>query len=1148
MRRLAMDKALMKRHYTVVVVGSGYGGGIAASRMARAKQSVCVLERGQELIPGEYPKTSLQALRETQVDLPQEHIGSRTSLYDFRVNRDISVMIGCGLGGTSLVNANVSLRADSRIFLDPVWPEAIRNEASVIANGSEQAPLLAKGYELAEEMLKPNPYPDSFPKLPKLAALEQSAKHMKSKFYRLPINVTFEEKVNHVGVTQHACSLCGDCATGCNHGSKNTVLMNYLPDARNHGAEIFTEVEVRYLSRNPDGTWTINYRLASPGRDKFEAAEGFLTADIVVLAAGTLGSTEILLRSRQKGLKMSRLLGKKFTGNGDLLGFGYNNDVLIEGIGFGAQSEKGRAPVGPCITGVIDLRDNPDVLQGMVIEDGAIPGAIGAAVPQALAAAALSESEVAATVPATGNAGNRLISAMRRELESLMLGPHHGATRNTQTYLLMTHDDGNGEMFLKDDRLRIEWFGVSEQPIFEAANSKLAEATQVLGGKYLRDPMCNRFLNQRLITVHPLGGCPMADDVHHGVVNHKSQVFDPDTESGVHEGLYVCDGAVIPRSLGVNPLLTISALAERSCALIAADRHWTIDYTLPSIAPQPPVEGTIGIEFTEKMTGHFSLHERDEFQRGADLGKTEESGIQFVFTIGTNDLHSLISRPEHTAGISGIVKAPALSPKSLNVSEGSFNLFIKNVDDVETRNMSYRARLTSEEGREFLFEGFKVIRDDGILNIWRDTTTLKITIRDASDPEHPILGKGIMVIEPADLRRQLSTLRVTNAESTDVRLKALAQFGRFFSSTLFQTYGGIFAPQEMLDTIARPREMRALRVSAPRVHFFETPDKVQLRLTRYQGGSKGPVLLSPGLGVSSRIFSLDTIDTNLLEYLFVNGYDVWLLDHRGSIDLPPVALDFSADEVALYDYPAAVETMREVTEASSVQVVAHCYGAVTFVMSMLNGLRGIRSAVCSQLGAHFVTPKNMRTKAGLHLPELLEKLHIRNLAVDVKAEHHWHEKLYSKALQLGALSETCHSDTCRRINFMYGPSFRHTQLNDATHDALHEIFGIAGLKSLDHWGLMARLGHVVDAHGHDKYRPNFKTLSIPICLIHGAANDCYLPLGTQLTYDTLCATNGSDLYSRYLIPGYGHNDCIIGKHAAVDVYPLILGHLERTAI
>ena len=195
----------------MVIVGSGYGGSIAASRLARAGQQVCLLERGKEFQPGEYPDTLAEASGQMQTDLPAHHIGSHTGLFDLRVNDDINVFLGCGLGGTSLINANVALRAEPRVFDDPRWPQAIRDDLPT---------LIEEGYGHAEEMLKPRPYPQDFPLFRKLQALEKSSVHLHEKFYRPPINVTFEDGVNHAGVYQQACTLCGDCCSGCNFGSK----------------------------------------------------------------------------------------------------------------------------------------------------------------------------------------------------------------------------------------------------------------------------------------------------------------------------------------------------------------------------------------------------------------------------------------------------------------------------------------------------------------------------------------------------------------------------------------------------------------------------------------------------------------------------------------------------------------------------------------------------------------------------------------------------------------------------------------------------------------------------------------------------------------------------------------------------------------
>src|SRR6185436_8418720 len=145
------------------------------------------------------------------------------------------------------------------------------------------------------------------------------------------------------------------CVTGCNHGAKNTLIMNYLPDAKNHGAEIFTEMDVRYLERDGD-RWVVHVQALDAGREKFDAPTMFVRADVVVVGGGSLGSTEILLRSKARGLPTSDRLGQGFTGNGDVLGFAFNTKQPINAIGFGHHDPEGRAPVGPCITSVIDIR------------------------------------------------------------------------------------------------------------------------------------------------------------------------------------------------------------------------------------------------------------------------------------------------------------------------------------------------------------------------------------------------------------------------------------------------------------------------------------------------------------------------------------------------------------------------------------------------------------------------------------------------------------------------------------------------------------------------------------------------------------------------------------------------------------------------
>lgn len=1135
MPRLSSPIESLKSHYTVVVVGSGYGGGIAASRLSRAGQQVCLLERGREIIPGEYPATEVEALEEVQFNTPDGRLGSRLGMFDFHVNDCINAVVGCGLGGTSLINANVALRAVPGVWDDPRWP------VEVIADLPTR---VEAGYRAAEAMLRPTPYPDSYPPIAKLEALRASAESIGDgkNFYPPPINVTFKDGDSPAGVPQKACINCGDCVSGCNHWAKNTTLMNYLPDAWNHGAEIFTEVSVRSLERRDD-RWVVHFELLGEGRQKFKAPDLFVTADVVILSAGTLGSSEILLRSKQEGLPLSDQVGAHFSGNGDVLAFAFDCDRPIHGIGFGTHKPGELPPVGPCITGIIDLRDTKDVRQGFVIEEGSIPGALAPLLPASFAMLGRLEG-VQMADSATAKVVERLKAA-----ESLLLGSYRGAIDNTQTYLVMAHDGSEGQLVLEKDRLRIDWPGVGKEEIFQTINDKLMQISEVLGGVFVKDPIWTKPLDDSLISVHPLGGCCMADDARSGVVNQKGQVFSGTSGNAVYDGLYVSDGSIIPLSLGVNPLLTISAISERNMGLLCADRGWTIDQTLPSQPRQVTAATTVpGVKFTETMKGYFSTVVKDDYTRAEQQGKQAGSAMQFTLTIQSNDLNALIEKPEHSATIVGTVAARALSEEPLTVAAGTFNLFVDNPNGVDVRNMVYRMRLESVEGRTFYFEGFKKVDDSSILQLWPQTTTLYVTVHDGADATGPVLGKGILHIEPLDFARQMTTMKVINAPDLKTQVEGMARFGAFFAGTLFDAYGGIFIPDTYFNPEAAPRKKRPLRVGAPELYPFRTSDGVELLLTRYKGGTRGPVLLVHGAGVSSGIFSTDLPDTNLLEYLYANQFDVWLLDFRVSIALAASEQQSNGDQIATIDHPEAVALVRKITGAETIQAVVHCYGSNTFFMSMLAGLEGVRSVVCSQIATNLLAGTGNKIKSGLHLPNVLDALGVESLTAYVTSDSGWKSRLFDKVLDFVPESngQKCHNPVCHRISFMYSLLYQHEQLGQRIHDNLHELFGVGNISTFEHLGLMVRDKQVVDHEGKDTYMPHLERLAVPMRFIHGAENRCYVPDSTKLTYDLLCAKNGSALYDRHVIPGYGHIDCIFGENAAKDIYPLILEHLEKT--
>jgi len=480
-------------------------------------------------------------------------------------------------------------------------------------------------------------------------------------------------------------------------------------------------------------------------------------------------------------------LGRHFTSNGDVLGFSYNADEEINGVGWGSHPPGKLAPVGPTITGIIDKRQKVELDKGMVIEEGAIPGILGKFLPQVMALVAEKLGQD------TDRGWLDLLREKAREWESWWRGPYHGAMRNTQTYLVMAHDDGGGRMYLEDDRLRIAWPGVGKQPIFQQVNDLLKQATVPLGATYIKNPIWSKIFSQDLITVHPLGGCRMAENAENGVVNHQGQVFSGTTGEANYDSLYVCDGSIIPRSLGVNPLMTICALAERCMARLAQDRGWQINYQLPSAPGPTTAPGTVGLQFTETMKGFFSPKIKDDFARGAKQGEEDNLPFEFTVTIISDDLESMVARPEHQARLLGTAAAPELSAQPLTVTEGEFNLFMDDPEHPATRQMRYRMKLTSTEGQIYYFYGFKMIHNDPGFDVWADNTRLYITIYEGDSQQSPILGRGILVIEPADFLRQLTTMQVTKAATPKQEWDAKARFARFFIGTLFDAYGAIFS-------------------------------------------------------------------------------------------------------------------------------------------------------------------------------------------------------------------------------------------------------------------------------------------------------------------------------------------------------------------
>jgi cholesterol oxidase len=500
-----------------------------------------LLERGREFPTGHFGNNIRHTFRELQLTGAQLRRGSHAGLLDLRIGDGLSVLAGCGLGGGSLINAAVALRADPDLLERSEWPEAVSRDG-----------LLADGYQRAEQMLGVCIFP-GVEDNPKYRALKRAGEALGAPVEPLPTAITYQARTNHANVAQPGCRLCGDCWSGCNVGAKNTVPLTYLADAARFNAEIFALAQVRYIS-NAGGLWKLHLEDTIPKTGSHEYRKFTVLADTVVLAAGVLGSTEILLRSREQGLALSDQLGKRVSGNGDELVIGRSLDAKVNAVSVGYPPRANVAPVGPHCVGMIRYVDEEWGGRTIVIQDGTMLPLMAALSPLK----ALTEL--------------RLI----RWAKQLIDGPYGGIRARTQVYYIVTHDDAAGEMSLVNDRLVVAWPGAQKQACFERTEKVMTRLVDALGGEYMRNPLSERFLGGCKITAHPLGGCAMGSDTSTGVVDDQCRVFDPSRGDGrsVYEGLYVCDGSVVPTSLGVNPMLTIAALAERAMSLLlGVDGH-----------------------------------------------------------------------------------------------------------------------------------------------------------------------------------------------------------------------------------------------------------------------------------------------------------------------------------------------------------------------------------------------------------------------------------------------------------------------------------------------------------------------------------------------------------------------------------------------
>jgi cholesterol oxidase len=601
--------------YDAIVIGTGFGGTIAAVQLVAQGKKVLMLERGTFFrSPDPLPLTSdvfgkWAAANSMPVQYwprPDHRKGLQDffavlrsqlnfdGLYQYSIFNQADVLTANGVGGGSLIYSNVTIRpkdqALQRIGLNlgdadftaaRQWMEGPPgNHASanrgwlnyVVTKFPLNKDMTADDYaKLGVDPVTDKDTDESYILLDRARVLRAAAKQVSKK---LGVPMAWEPLELAVvdydarrgkdsdSVPAHThCERQGRCMLGClpqaRHTLNKTLFKRIL---QKPGVTLLPKCKVLYIASNPQG-YEVRFEdhFAGGGAHKSEFAP------MVFLAAGVLGSTEILCRSkRDNHLNLSEILGTKFSTNGDFGAFAYqtrNPDNTVLPV---------YSTRGPINLSHVTMNFNGRYIK---IEDCAIPSLFGEFVAKGL--------EILDRSGASPNFFQLMQGIFEANpFDQLVEIPHTSDPKSFQTeaemmvdcffFNVMGQDDAKGKITLSNDQIDVGWEEpIAQQALWKDIETLLREFSLAMGGKYIALPGWQGILlgKKKLVITHPLGGCPIGSTHEDGVVNEFGQVFDGSQSANtkaVLKGLFVVDGATIPGALAANPTFTICAQALKA--------------------------------------------------------------------------------------------------------------------------------------------------------------------------------------------------------------------------------------------------------------------------------------------------------------------------------------------------------------------------------------------------------------------------------------------------------------------------------------------------------------------------------------------------------------------------------------------------------
>ena len=526
----------MEQGYDYVIIGSGFGGSVSAMRLTEKGYSVLILERGKRFEDKDFPKTNWNLPK--FLWLPALRF---FGIFEMTFMNGLLALHGSGVGGGSLMYGNVLIEPDDRLFAAPSWSHLNNWKAELQPHyvtarrmlGVARNPRLFKADEVCKEIATELGYADSFEPLPVGVFFGEENKTIPDPFF------------NGKGPERTGCNFCGGCMVGCRYGAKNTLSKNYLYFAEKNGAKVIPEVKARDIQPLPAGQADgARYEIVFSSSTALLKGERRVRARNVIVAAGTIGTLELLFRCRD----VTGSLNKISTHLGDRVRTNSEN-----------------------ILGTIARGDEVDFSQGIAISS------------------IFSADEVTRVEPVRYSIGSSFIRVMTapliegaknipaRILKTLWEIIRHPVdffndkffanwARRITILLVMQTEENLTRLRLGRSFFTFGRKGLVIRPEKEhtAEELKLANTVTNSFAKKINGSAHAAFTDSLFnfpTTAHLMGGVPFGRDENEGVINLNYEVFN-------YPGLYVVDGSVMPANPGVNPSLTITALAEYAMSKI----------------------------------------------------------------------------------------------------------------------------------------------------------------------------------------------------------------------------------------------------------------------------------------------------------------------------------------------------------------------------------------------------------------------------------------------------------------------------------------------------------------------------------------------------------------------------------------------------